>query len=221
MLHDFVSSNRADLINRCRQKVAKRSSHVPVADGHGVPLFLLQLIYTLHHEQLTTIRNPSEPEPTPAATEIGRAAALHGAELLRHGYSLDQVVHDYGDVCQAVTELAVEQKKPVTTDEFRTLNRCLDNAIADAVTSYARGHNESIANEAKSLNKHNGTLVEHQLRLIDLATQTFSAIKTGSVGLNGATATVLSKTLIELRNLTNRSQPNITPTLGTGTLPRR
>ena len=60
-----------------------------------------------------------------------------------------------------------------------------------------------------------------QATLIDLTNQTFSAIKTGSVGLNGATATVLSKTLIELRNLTNRSQPNITPTLGTGTLPRR
>ena len=221
MLHEFLTSNRTELIKRCRAKVAKRSSHIPAVADQGVPLFLSQLVDTLRSEKSTETSKNSEPEPTPDPTEIGRGAALHGAEMLRRGYSVDQVVHDYGDVCQAVTELAVEQKKPVTTDEFRTLNRCLDNAIADAVTSYARGYNESIANEAKSLNKHNGTLVEHQLRLIDLATQTFSAIKTGSVGLNGATATVLTKTLVELRNLTNRSQPNITPALGTGTLPRR
>jgi hypothetical protein len=50
---------------------------------------------------------------------------------------VDQVVHHYGDVCQAVTELAVRRGSSITTDEFRTLNRCLDEAIADAVTVFA------------------------------------------------------------------------------------
>jgi hypothetical protein len=43
-----------------------------------------------------------------------------------------------GDVCQAVTELAIELQIPIGTDDFHTLNRCLDNAIASAVTEYAR-----------------------------------------------------------------------------------
>ena len=207
MLHDFVSSNRADLINRCRQKVAKRSSHVPVADGHGVPLFLLQLIYTLHHEQLTTIRNPSEPEPTPAATEIGRAAALHGAELLRHGYSLDQVVHDYGDVCQAVTDLAVEQNSPVTADEFRTLNRCLDNAIADAVTAYARGHNAAMSGQA-ALWQRRVFAGNEARRLINEAIQTYAALQTVDIGMTGMTGTALLSTLCDLRDLLNQAAPD-------------
>ena len=49
------------------------------------------------------------------------------------GYTADQVVHDYGDLCQAITDLAFERDAPFAVDEFRTLNRCLDNAIADAV----------------------------------------------------------------------------------------
>jgi hypothetical protein len=43
---------------------------------------------------------------------------------------VDQVVHNYGDVCQAVTGLALEQEAPILIDEFRILNRRLDDAIA-------------------------------------------------------------------------------------------
>ena len=54
------------------------------------------------------------------------------------GFNISQVVHDYGDICQAITEVAVEQNVPITTEEFHTLNRCLDTAIAEAVTEHAR-----------------------------------------------------------------------------------
>ena len=49
---------------------------------------------------------------------------------------MDQVVHDYGDLCQAVTELAFERNAGIAVGEFHTLNRLLDNAIAAAVTEY-------------------------------------------------------------------------------------
>ena len=138
MLHDFLTSNRKELISRCKAKVAKRSPKVSAADGSrrtAVPAAARR--YPLSRA-IDNGPHGVRDRGTPAHTEIGRAAALHGTELLRNGYSVDQVVHDYGDVCQAVTELAVEQKALITVDEFRTLNRCLDNAIADAVTAYAR-----------------------------------------------------------------------------------
>ena len=69
---------------------------------------------------------------------IGSTATRHGRDLLALGFTVSQVVHDYGDICQAVTELAIEQNAPITTDEFKTLNRCLDTAIAEAVTEHAR-----------------------------------------------------------------------------------
>jgi hypothetical protein len=221
MLHEFLTSNRNELIKRCRAKVAKRSPTIPAAipaiADKGVPLFLAQVIETLRCEQLTATRNPPESEPTPAPTESGRAAASHGADLLRLGYTVDQVVHDYGDVCQSVTDMVVEQKASVSTDEFRTLNRCLDNAIADAVTAYAHGHDTSISDQAKNLHKDAGSLSNEQRRLIDVAIQTYAAIKIGSVGVNGVTGKILDNALIALRDLIEQARPDNRPISGTST----
>ena len=202
MLHDFLTSNRNELIIRCKAKVAKRSTKAAAPDDHGLPLFLSQLADTLYREEYTSVPRASKTEKTPASTEIGRSAAIHGAELLRSGYTVDQVVHDYGDVCQAVTELAFEQKVLVTVNEFRTLNRCLDNAIADAVTSYSDANNGAISDRAENVHKHESSMDE-QRRLINVAIQTFSAIKTGKLGASGATGNVLVKTLSALRELIN------------------
>jgi hypothetical protein len=211
MLHDFLTANRTELINHCREKVARRfaPAAVPQVVDHGVPLFLGQLIHTLECEQLTTVRAESEPGPSPVPTDIGRAATLHGTELLRLGYSVDQVVHHYGDVCQAVTELAVRNKSPINTDEFRTLNRCLDEAIADAVTAFADEREKVILDQATNLHERLGVLAEEQRRLVDMSLQTFAAIQTGNLAVNGATGVVLVHTLTELRDLIERTLPEI------------
>jgi hypothetical protein len=46
-------------------------------------------------------------------------------------------------------------------------------------------------------------------RLVDIATQAYSAIKTGNVGLSGATGTLLTHTLSELRSLGERALSEI------------
>jgi hypothetical protein len=211
MLHDFLTSNRQELISRCKAKVANRfeSTGIPAAVDHGVPLFLQQLVETLRCEQTTPTRDDAESEPTPAPTAIGRAAALHGAELLRLGYSVDQVVHDYGDVCQSVTGLAVEQDVPISTDEFRTLNRCLDNAIADAVTSFGCARETSMDRQAETMQQRLGIFGAEHRRLIAIAIQSYTAIKTGNIGLTGATGTLLIHALEELRSLAERTLPGI------------
>jgi hypothetical protein len=110
----------------------------PAELTHGIPLFLDQLIKTLEVEQTSEpmlSRRVSGPSGGgPRKSELGTAAALHGRELLQQGFTVDQVVHDYGDLCQAITDLAFERQAPIEIDEFRTLNRCLDNGIAEAVT---------------------------------------------------------------------------------------
>ncbi len=55
------------------------------------------------------------------------------------------MVRDYGDVCQVITELAIEQEANISGDEFRTLNLCLDDVIANAATEYARLREHTIA----------------------------------------------------------------------------
>ena len=211
MLHEFLTSNRTELVTRCRNKVARRLSpaEIPLALDHGVPLFLQQLVETLSLEQREPHPATFEVERSPAPTEIGRAATVHGAEMLRLGYTVDQVVHDYGDVCQAVTELAVEHNKLIAAGEFRTLNRCLDNAIADAVTSFGSAHEVLLGDQAETLQQrlHYYSL-EHR-RLVDIALQAYAVIKSGQVGATGATSTLLVKTLEDLRSLTDRTLPEI------------
>jgi|ERR1700682_351375 hypothetical protein len=140
---------------------------------------------------------------------------------LRLGYSVDQVVHNYGDVCQAVTELAVEQKELISADDFRTLNRCLDNAIANAVTSYGQDRETKISDHAGSLHKRFGSLADAQRRLIDMAIQTFAAIRTGKVGLTGVTATVHEGSLLNLRELVENSMSELRLDSEVTTLPPR
>jgi len=214
MLHEFLTANRQELIARCKDKAGARfaPSLSPATIDHGVPLFLQQLTGILRHEQETDERPAIHARSAPGdepTTEIGRTAALQGTELLRLGYTLDQVVHGYGDVCQAITSLAVEQTTPISNDEFRTLNRCLDNAIAYAVTAFGSAGEVSIVAQAETLSERLNAFASEQKRLIDIAVHSFSAIKSGSVGSAGATGALLSHTLEELRSLPERILPEV------------
>src|SRR4026208_643878 len=140
MLHEFITSYRDPIIARTREKLTDRPW--PLASTseleHGVPLFLTQLSETLRLEMT----------PTPFSQKtLGASAAKHGGELRTLGFNISQVVHDYGDICQAITEGRVEQHLPITTGESHTLNRCLDTAIAEAVTEHARITAESRTTE--------------------------------------------------------------------------
>ena len=221
MLYEFLTSNRSELIARCRKKGAARfqPTELPAAIDHGVPLFLQQLADILHVEQQTTERSEAGTEATPARTPIGRAAALHGADLLRRGFTVDQVVHGYGDVCQSITEMAVEQKKAISADEFRTLNRCLDDAIADAVTSYGSARQVGLNQQAELLHASLNSFSDEQRRLISTAIQAYNAIKTGNIGLTGATGTLLIHSLEALQALAERAVPEIRLSSALTTLP--
>ena len=159
---------------------------------------------------------------TLASVERSRTAALHGKELLEEGYTVDQVVHDYGDICQAITELARERNAPVTVDEFHTCNRLLDNAIADAVSSYGQYRDESISTQGdQGLHERMGTLADQQRNLIDTALKALDALKVGNIGLTGATGSLLEDSLMKLRELIDRSLPEIRLSSGMTTPPEQ
>jgi signal transduction histidine kinase len=221
VLHEFLTTNKADLIERCRLKVAKRLAP-KVADeqlAHGIPRFLDQLIKTLEVEQTSEpmlSRRVSGPSGGGAVvSEIAATAALHGRELSEQGFTVDQVVHDYGDLCQAIADLAFERGVPIQVDEFRTLNRCLDNGIADAVTEYAFQRNSLVeSNSVKALNERLGFLAHELRNLIHTATLAVMAIKAGNVGATGATGALLDRSLIGMRNLIDRSLADVRITAG-------
>jgi hypothetical protein len=174
----FISQHRDELIRRCQPLVSQRPDPPGQAKlAGGVPLFLDQLV-----DELGT--GPS------TSSAIRRAAVEHGRELLSHGLTVGQVVHTYGDICQSVTNLAVELSAPISTDDFRTLNRCLDDAIASAVTEFSREQDV-------------GRLgMTHQLRVLsDTAIAAFEVLQGGNVGVGGSTGALVHRSLIALRAL--------------------
>lgn len=211
MLYEFLNSNHDELIRRCRDKVAKRVNvpEMRTTLENGVPLFLGQLSDILFTETGTTHRPVAGEGADAGASVVGGAARLNGAEMLRAGYSVDQVVHGYGDVCQSITEMAIEQDMGISADEFRTLNRCLDDAIADAVTAYGRAHKSKLDEQAVVLHDSLDQFMKDQWRLLETAIQACAAIKTGNIGMNGATGTLLIHSLEGLRVLAVRAVPAI------------
>ncbi len=204
MLYEFIAVNREDIIRRCRAKVGRRTVPPPTKAeiDHGVPVFLDQLGSAL---RLGLTSSP----------EIGQSALKHGHDLLLQGFTVSQVVHDYGDICQAITELAVELNAPVSTDDFRMLNRCLDDAIAGAVTQYTRERSQSAIDGETARGSERLGFFMHELRnLTNTAIVAFEVLKTGNVGVAGSTGTVLHRSLTGLRALIGRSLAEVRLTQG-------
>lgn len=195
MLYEFIQNNRAEILAQARQRVASRNETDPAALNleKGLPIFLDQLGDALRLKEQTGTENQDP---------IVKTATRHGTDLWREGFTVRQVVQDYGDICQVVTTLAVERKAPVTTEEFRTLNLCLDDAIAEAVTAYGRQSEGSIRDEGT---ERLGVLVHEMRNLLNTAILSFESIKSGVVALNGSTGLMHGRSLLGLRNLIDRS----------------
>ena len=214
MLHDFLETNRSALIERCRSKVLLRRAPppTPVELEHGIPLFLAQLIDTLCMERVPApsasaagSEGPAVP-PRHLPAEIEETATKHGTEMLLRGFTVNQVVHDYGDLCQSITELASETGAPISTDEFNVLNRCLDDAIADAVTSYQMQRERQVAeSQRRATGERLGSLAHELRNLLGTATLAFDAMRAGMIGTAGATSAVLGRSLVGMRDMINRT----------------
>jgi signal transduction histidine kinase len=190
-LDEFVAVHREAIIARCGVRAAMRSTS-PAADAgitHGVPLFLDQLIHALRFR----------PDSN---AEIGRSAGMHGHDLLVQGFTIAQVVKDYGDVCQSISDLAIEMDAAISTADFRRLNSCLDDAIAAAVTEYGAERNQSTLDGASVTASERLGVFAHEVgNLAQTAMLAFDVLKTGSVGAGGSTAAVLSRSLLGIRSL--------------------
>lgn len=215
-MYRFLNHHREGLIARCARKVAQRQSRAATAEqiANGVPLFLDQLTRTLMAEErgeaVESLRISGASGGGGATlAEIGVSAAAHGKDLLSLGLSVDQVVHDYGDLCQAITDLAFERDEPFSVDEFRTLNRCLDNAIADAVTAFSAQRDLEAAalagRQSAEVNERLGFLVHELRNHLNSATLAMAALEAGSLTIVGATGDVLKRSLVAMAALLHRA----------------
>ncbi len=186
MLHDFLTSKRQEIIARTKSKVAARSvPRATVAElAHGVPLFFDQL----------------DPERT--SDEMKASATKHGNDMVRMGFTAAQVVYDYGDVCQAVSELASELGAAIAVDEFHALNRCLHDAIAQAVTEFGRQRERALREQGR---ERMGVLAHDMRNQLTTALLSLESLRAGEVSIGGSTDALLQHSLKGLSELIDRS----------------
>ncbi|MEO8133078.1 MAG: HAMP domain-containing sensor histidine kinase [Betaproteobacteria bacterium] len=213
MLHEFLDANRPELIERCRVKAARRPTpaHSRRELSHGIPFFLGQLITTLRSAQTPATGDGLAPEvqaasSTQARSELAIGAARNGHELLRQGFTVDEVVYNYGDLCQSITEFATESNTAVLPDEFRILNGCIDEAIADAVTEFG-WQRDRIRSEFgnREMADRLGSLAHELSSSLNTAILSFEAIMGGVDPVRGGTSATLESSLLGLRGLIDRA----------------
>jgi signal transduction histidine kinase len=195
MLHEFLVANRAEILGRSRKKIVARDVPTPTKSelAHGLPLFLDQIIAILRAEKGAR---------GPAHESVSASAALHGGDLLRMGLTVRQVVQDYGSICQSVTEVADELKVAITADEFHTFNRCLDDAVAQAVTTYEHQRDRTVGGPGAA---HLAFLAHEMRNLLSTSMLTFEALSRGTVGIHGTTGALHARTLRRMRVLIDRT----------------
>ena len=199
MLRDFIVDNREEILARARARVATRGAPLGLdaERTHGLPVFLDQLGVAL--------RRSKRHEPVDHA-EIKDSASHHGDHLFHQGLTVAQVINSYGDLCQVITGLVSERGTPIRAEEFQTLNLCLDDATAGAVTAYAGQRDRAISEE----NTERLGVLAHELRnALNVAMLSVASIKSGAVAARGSTSTMLDRSLIRLQRLIDSSLADV------------
>jgi signal transduction histidine kinase len=198
MLDTFIDQHRDEIQELARRSRAGvdplPSDFEPTA---GLISFLEQLV--------SALREPRSMAPA-AHGELNASAARHGHDLGRHGYSVGQVVHNYGALCQSITELAIRLGASISVEEFKTLNLCLDDAIAGAVTEYSSVRERDLAAQGT---ERLGVLAHELRNLVNAATLSFDAIVAGHVTATGSTGRIHARSLMRLRDLVDQSLADV------------
>jgi signal transduction histidine kinase len=195
MLHEFLTSNRTEILDRARLDLAARGA--PTANEseleNGLPLFF---------DQLVAILRAKKGERGPGNDSVSASATLHGGDLLRMGVTVGQVVQDYGSICQSVTELAQERGVAITVEEFHTFNGCLDEATTRAVVEYEHQRDRTADSPGVA---HLGFLAHELRNLLSTSMLTFDALRKGTVGIHGSTGAMHARSLRRMRDLIDRT----------------
>jgi signal transduction histidine kinase len=221
-LVEFLKANEKEILASIEETSSALAGARPAKEPpkRGLPVFFKQLIHVLEHAPAEPVQrdvdkdgmvraaNASD-EPAiavaagrPYDVEVAKSAGAYGKELQLLGYTLSHVVHAYGAICQSITQVAIAKNAAISNEEFRELNRCLDTAIAGAVTVF---HAERAEGHEKRETEHLGSLA-HELRNgLAIVSTALRVIKNGSVGFGGSTGQVLDRALKRIQELIDRS----------------
>jgi signal transduction histidine kinase len=121
MLHDLILANRDEILARTRKLIDSNSDGADPLPIDRLPLFLDQLgdaLLLAGSGGTVTRRSIAD-----SALARGIAAVSVG------GLTVEGAIREYGALCGVISRLAIERDSPISTEEFLTLDVCLDDAV--------------------------------------------------------------------------------------------
>jgi hypothetical protein len=200
-LHEFIVAKREQILERAQQRVRGRRGYgaVEAKLEHGVGLFLSQLTAALGAPAVPQVARALRAGDVKQITD---SAALNGRDLLRNGFGVAQVVLGYRDVSQVVTELASEANAAIEAEDFRLFNRCLDDAVAGAVTAYGAERERDLAYQGT---ERMGVLAHELRNLLNTASLSFAVLREGVVAIDSRIGDMHARSLADLSALIERA----------------
>src|SRR5687767_6355116 len=120
-LHELINLNRDEIIRRCGVTAAPQATEIWM--DQRVAAILDQLMVELR-------------DGVSGIEAIDEAVMPRGEVLHSEKSAVSQVAQPYGGVGRSIVDLALELNIPLGADDFVMLDRCLDAAIAHAVTEH-------------------------------------------------------------------------------------
>jgi signal transduction histidine kinase len=149
-LHELLKARRDDLVARWVRSIEQALSPGPMPRAElldRVPAFVDEIIAALFPGAL----------PLPRSSEN---AYEHGAQRLRLGFDVAEVVREYGLLHDCVLQLAAEVSLQPTAHEHQVLAKWVNGGIADAIVEYVEQRDAELQRQAS---EHLGFMA-HELR---------------------------------------------------------
>ena len=194
MLDTFIDANRYEIVGRCLRALQRRYPDRADEDlSHGFASFVDEVIIALRE-------NASDSSGSAAPGESN--AAEHAIARKRQGFDLSRVIHDYGLVCDSISELLNRCDEQPSAREFQILNRCIDEAVSQAAEAFwSETHEEDEQEKAQRLG-----FLAHEIRnAVSSANMAFNLIRHGRVAADGRTADVVERGLARISKLVDRT----------------
>jgi signal transduction histidine kinase len=189
-LAELIERDRERLLQvwrtQVRQLPAARSLDVPTLNDH-IPELLGELTAALkkgHTESVLDI-------------ELAESPKMHGAQRLRDGFDIVEVVAEYNILKEILHSVAENEQIDISGEPNRIINRVFDRGVAMAVDTYARQK----AVEIQQRREEHLSFVMHDLKTPLSATYTAQAILERDLPEEAKTKRIKDMLSIMRRNL--------------------
>jgi signal transduction histidine kinase len=155
MLNDVLAAHRDEVMALWQAQIAGTlapEALAPLELANHIPEFLDEIVSVLRTEAGLSPRGPAPEEST--------TAAVHGAQRLRLGFSLDSVVREYGALSAAIVSVARDAGAEISYREMEVLFDAIIAGIARAVSEYTQQRDAELQRQT---NEH-FAFIAHELR---------------------------------------------------------